>query len=281
MREFFNFFIRNSKWFVFAAYLVASALLLIRTNPVHQSVYLTSANAVSTLCYDWFGGAWGYVNLRETNEDLNRRNAELLSEVEFLNRKVTVLEETLLADSIELPEPLRQYDFVVAHVIKNSVMKPHNYITINKGSEDGIQPEMGVIDQNGVVGVVNVVSPHGARIISLLNPYFRLSCKIKDNENFGSLVWDGADPRYALLEELPRHTVYNVGDTVVTSGYSSVFPPGIPVGVIEANSEPTANPDALRIRLLSDFSKLSNVQVVINYLAEEMRQLEEETTQEQ
>lgn len=276
MREVFNFFIRYSKWFVFAIFLIASVFLLVKNNPIHQSVYLTSANSVSSAVYESINNVTGYLNLRENNEDLNRRNAVLQAEVEALNAKINALEEMLMLDSLNLPEILRPYDFIVAHVIKNSIVKPHNYITINKGSEDGVAPEMGVIDQNGVVGVVNVVGPHSSRVISLLNPHFRLSCKIKGNESFGSLVWDGKDARYALLEELPRHTVYHAGDTVVTSGYSAVFPPGIPVGIVEPNSKSgNDNLFTLKIKLLTDFTTLDNVQIVVNYMEEEIRKLEE------
>jgi rod shape-determining protein MreC len=127
-----------------------------------------------------------------------------------------------------------------------------------------------------VVGIVNVVTDHHARVISLLNPNFRLSCKIKGNESFGSLVWDGKDPRFAVLEELPRHTKYQKGDTVITSGYSAVFPEGIPVGVVvNGNSGRNENFFALKVRLLSDFSTLNNVQVVVNNNAEELKRLEE------
>lgn len=276
MRELLNFFIRNSKWFVFAILLVVSAVLLVRTNPLHHGLYLTSANAVSSSVYEISSNITSYFNLRENNEGLNRRNAELQHEVMALRQQVVYLQEQILADSINLSNVFTPYDFIVAHVIKNSVVKPNNYITINKGELEGVRPEMGVIDQNGVVGVVNVVGDHSARVISLLNPIFRLSCKIKGKETFGSLVWDGKDPRYAILEELPRHAVFNVGDTIVTSGYSSVFPPGLPVGIIKENAgSPSDNFFSLRIKLLTDFSSLDNVQVVINELTPELRILEE------
>ena len=113
-----------------------------------------------------------------------------------------------------------------------------------------------------------------ARVISLLNPHFRLSCKIKRSDYFGSLVWDGANPSEALLEELPRHTVFEPGDTIVTSGYSAVFPSGLPVGVIiGADTDRNQNFFTLRVRLLADFTTLGNVQVVINNQAEEIRAL--------
>lgn len=279
MRELINFFIRHSKWFVFAIYFIASVVLLISNSPLHQNIYLTSANSISSTVYDTFGGISAYFNLKESNEALNSRNAELQADVASLQAQVDMLREQLISDTLTLTEALHPYDFIVAHVIKNSVMQPHNYITINKGSKDGIAPEMGVIDHRGVVGVVNVVGENSARIISLLNPHFRLSCRLRDNGNFGSLVWDGNDPRFATLEELPRHTVFHKGDTIVTSGYSAVFPPGIPVGIVETETHtPTENLFSLKIRLLTDFSTLDNVQVVVNYLVDELRALERDDT---
>jgi rod shape-determining protein MreC len=130
---------------------------------------------------------------------------------------------------------------------------------------------MGVVDQNGVVGIVNLVGNHSARIISLLNPKMRLSCKVKGREFFGSLVWDGRSPSEALLEEMPRHERFHKGDTIVTSGYSSVFPEGIPVGtIISHEKEHDDNFYALRIKLFTDFTTLSTVRVISNDMRPEL-----------
>lgn len=280
MREILNFFVRNSKWFVFIILVVVSCIMLFTRNPYQHHVYLTSAGRVTGTIYGIAGNVTSYFNLYHNNEDLNRRNADLQLEVISLREELQQLrerDEYARLDTVAPHQALRHYDFIVAHVINNSVMHPHNYITVDKGAADGVKPEMGVIDQNGVVGIVNVVSENHARLISLLNPNFPLSCKIKGNESFGSLVWDGNDPRYSLLEDLPRHTVFHRGDTVVTSGYSAVFPEGIPVGVIESEkSTHGENFFILKVRLLSDFTKLNNVQIVVNNHADELRRLEEE-----
>ncbi len=276
MKELLNFFVRNSKWLVFAFYVIISSILLFNNNPYQQHVYLTSAGAVSSTVYGITNSITSYFNLHDNNEDLNRRNAELQDEVLRLQTRLMRLEEATAVKSPVLSDSLDQYRIVTAHVINNSVIRPNNYITINRGSADGIAPEMGVIDQNGVVGVVNVVGEHNSRLISLLNPHFRLSCRLRTGDSFGSLVWDGADPRYALLEELPRHTVAHKGDTVITSGFSTVFPAGIPVGIVESeDKEHNQNFFTLKVRLLSDFSALNNVQVIINNQAAEIRRVEE------
>lgn len=265
MHELFSFFIRNSKWLLFIFYVGVSCALLFGGNPYQHHVYLTSANAVSSRVLEASNSIYSYFNLRVINEDLNQRNAMLQSEVIALQQQLERYREQQLADTLQLPDSLVQYDFIVAHVISNSISRPYNYITLNKGRADGIEPEMGVIDQNGVIGIVNVVGEHSSRIISLLNTNLRLSCKIKGNEHFGSLVWGGEDPEVALLQELPRHTVFQPGDTVVTSGYSAVFPEGIPVGIVmEDNASHSDNFFTLKVKLSPDFTTLSNVQVVHN-----------------
>lgn len=275
MQELLTFFVRNSKWFLLALYTTLSCWLLMSHNPYQHHVFLTSAGAVASSVYNVQSGVSSYFDLREINEDLNSRNAVLQREILALRSQLQRMNEQLQADTMHLFEPVSNFDFVVAHVIKNSIARPHNYITINRGSDDGILPEMGVIDQNGVVGIVNVVDRHSARLISLLNPDFRLSCKIKGSDNFGSLVWDGADPTVAMLEELPRHTVYHAGDTIVTSGYSAVFPEGLPVGYVIADGK-THNENffTLKVRLATDFTTLSNVQVVLNKQRAELDSLE-------
>jgi hypothetical protein len=130
---------------------------------------------------------------------------------------------------------------------------------------------MGVIDQNGVVGIVNVVGPHAARIISLLNPHMRLSCKLRGSGFYGSLVWDGKSPRFAVLEELPKHITFHKGDTIVTSGYSAVFPEGIIVGTVEGLARDMSDSFvSLRIRLTTNFSQLSSVRVITNSMKEQI-----------
>lgn len=274
MNELLAFIVRNSKWFVFVLLATASYVLLFRGDPYRQHIFTTSAGAMASGVYKGANELTSYFNLHEINEDLNRRNAELQAELSAARERLQLLDEAAFTDTLVADSGLRPFEFVVAHVINNSISRPFNYITVNKGSRDGIRPELGVIDRNGVVGIVSNVGPGSSRVISLLNPHFRLSCKLKSTDYFGSLVWDGLAPDEALLEELPRHTNFAPGDTVVTSGYSAVFPAGLPVGVVMENeSDRNQNFFTLRVRLLADFTTLGNVQVVINNRAEELRAL--------
>ena len=275
MRNLLNFFIRYSAWFVFAAYFVVSCYLLFQKNPYQHHVCLTSAGTVASGIYDVTSNITGYINLRDINEDLQRRNAALESEVIALRHQARLLCQNIMQDSLKRVDSLSRFDFVIASVINNSVIRPYNFITINKGSADGIAPEMGVMDQNGVVGVTNVVSAHPARIISLLKPNFRLSCKLRGNDAFGSLVWDGKSPSEAILEELPKQVKFKTGDTIITSGYSAMFPEGIPVGVILGSTRgEDDNFHTLRIQLLTDFTTLSTVKVISNRDIVEISQVE-------
>ncbi len=126
-----------------------------------------------------------------------------------------------------------------------------------------------------VLGIVNVVGKHTARIISLINPYTRLSCKVKKNDKFGTLIWNGEDYRYATLIELPRDGKYAKGDSVVTSGYSSLFPEGIMVGIIEGEDKAmSSNFMAMKVKLSTNFSQLKNVSAIHNKMKVELKALE-------
>ncbi len=203
MRDLLDFLFKYSKWLLFVIYVVASCVLLFRNNPYQHHIFLTSANTVSATVYGTAENVTSYFHLRDINDDLQAQNARLEAELLELQKKLGRYELEASFDSIMNDTIKLQYDFILADVISNSITRGHNYITIEKGRRDGIKPEMGVVDQNGVVGVVNVVGEHASRIISLLNPKMRLSCKIKGSEYFGSLVWDGKNPEEAVLEECP------------------------------------------------------------------------------
>lgn len=274
MNNLLNFLVKHFPWFFFALYVVLSLAMLFNNNPYQQSVYLTSANAVSATVYEGMSSVTGYVHLKDINEDLQERNALLEMEVVKLRNEIN--EYKIQLPDTNLQPRLQQFGFIVAHVISNSIAQPNNYITINRGSLDGVKSEMGVVDQNGVVGIVNVTGNHSARVISLLNPDLKLSCKLKNSDYFGGMVWDGESPQYSILEELPKHMKYNVGDTIITSGYSAVFPEGIIVGTVAGRAHNLSdNFISLKVKLTTNFSQLSTVRVITNDMREELKALED------
>ena len=216
----------------------------------------------------------GYFNLREINKSLEANNARLENEVLNLRHQLAEY-RTLNSDSMQfVGSSVPRYDYVAATVINNNVRHPRNYFSINRGSKDGIKMGQGVVDHNGVVGIVNVTGENTARVISLLNEDQRFSVKLKNSDYIGSLAWKGGDPSIAYMEEVPRHTKFHPGDTVVTSGYSLSFPADIPVGVIMNRIKgQDDNFYILKIRLTPDFKTLSTVRVIKDNFKESLDSL--------
>ena len=246
--------------------------MLFSDNAYQQSVFLTSANGVSSAVFSTMSGVSSYFNLRQINEDLQARNA--LLENELLNLRNELSEVKTLVSDTSLVIPANRFDFISASVINNSIRHPRNYFTINKGSSDGVGQGMGVVDQNGIVGIVGVCGRNTSRIISLLNQTQHFSVKLKGTPYVGSISWYGGDPNIVYMEEVPRHVRYNVGDTVVTSGYSTTFPEGLPVGFVMAKVKGADdNFFTLKVRLASRFSSLSTVRVIKDFYKEELDSL--------
>lgn len=273
MRNLLDFLIKYSTAFVFTILFVISFFLLVSNGRFHSSVWFTSANIITNKVYGVSNDITGYFNLRSINESLQRSNSDLQKEVLNLREEVNSY-KALLGDTLYVTS-IGRYDYVLAKVLKNSIRHPRNYFTIDKGSEDGIADGMGVVDQNGIVGIVNIAGPNTSRVISLLNTTQHISVRIKDTNTVGSLTWKVNDPRIAYMEEVPRHAVFAIGDSIVTSGFSSSFPKDIPVGVvigkIKADND---NFFVLKVKLNSDFNNLSSVRVLKDALKEEMDSLE-------
>lgn len=273
MRNLLNFFVKYGSWFLFVIYLAISCVWLFTDRRYQQSVYLTSANAVSSSVYELSSNVTGYFNLRGINNDLQQRNATL--ENELLNmRSELEYYKSIAPDSSEMDVPANRFSYITANVSSNSTNKPLNYFTINRGSRSGVEKGMGVVNQNGIVGIVNVVGPNTARVISLLNETQHFSVKVKGTHSVGSLQWHVGNPSVAYAEEMPRHAPYHVGDTVVTSGYSTTFPEGIPVGIVLGQVR--AKDDnfiTLKLRLLPRFNDLSTVRIIIDHFKNEIDSL--------
>ena len=278
MRNLLNFLVKYNYWFLFILLEVASFVLLFRFNRYQQSVFFTSANAAAGKLYEATGSIAAYFHLKETNEDLLDHNIRLEQRVAQLERALLdARSDTTLYHSLDSVPRDHSYSLYKARIIKNSLNRLDNYLTLDRGSADSIRPEMGVVSANGVVGIVYKTTPHYALVISLLNSKSSLSCKIQGSDYFGYLKWEGGDSQYAYLRDLPRHAEFSVGDTVVTSGYSAVFPPGLLVGYVD---EMTDSHDGLsyllKIRLATDFGRVSDVRVIANHDLPELKQLNEQ-----
>lgn len=268
---------------LFIVYLLIGCVLLITGNMYQHSAYLTSANAVTSSVYETTNGITGYFNLRSINESLQERNASLENEVLNLRNELDQMRTLLPPDSTDVVYiPTHRFDYTIASVINNSVTRPQNYFTINKGSNAGIKAGMGVVSHSGIAGIVGSVGPNASRVISLLNVTQHFSVKVKGTNTVGSLEWREGNPDIAYVGELPRHVKYHIGDTIVTSGYSTTFPAGLPVGVIMSQVK-TADDNffTLKVRLTTDFKELNSVRVIKDQYKAELDSLMQFDQQEE
>lgn len=215
-----------------------------------------------------------YLYLKVTNEKLVAENINLRNEVEelkILNRQSNADTLWKHTDSTNV-----DYLFIAADMINSGFNKTKNYITIDRGVSDGIHPEMAVCSSEGVVGVIEKVSRHYAKVLPLINTNLRVSAKIKKNGYYGSLQWDGDDYRYSYLNDIPFHVNAEAGDTIVTSGFSTIFPEGELIGFVESVNKETANFLTIKVKLATDFKKISDVYVISNTRKQEQQELEGE-----
>ena len=279
MRNLLNFLLKYNYWFLFILLEVICFVLLFRFNNYQQSVYFTSANVVTGKVYEVSGSVSSYFHLKSVNEDLLDRNMLLEQQIANLENALRERQvDSVIVNSIRNLDN-KDYQIFKAHVIRNSLNQADNYITLDKGSSSGIRPEMGVVDGNGVVGIVYKTSPNYSLVISVLNSKSSISCKIVGSEYFGYLKWEHGDSRYAYLKDLPRHAEFNLGDTVVTSGYSTVFPAGVMVGTVDDMSDSNDGLSyLLKIKLATDFGKLGDVRVIARTGQMEQQELENMST---
>jgi len=280
MKNLFKLIYRYHVIFLFVLLETLSLSMVVTFNNYQRAAFFDSGNFLSGTLFEKFSSFAQIFEFKQVNIKMAEENAVLRS----------ALQEMLLksnrgsyhsSDSIYLPRIARDssqkavYRFTTARVINNSVNQQHNFITINKGRHDGIKPDMGVISNGQVVGLVTNVSENFSTVISLLNSKWKISAKIKRNDYFGSLSWDGKDYRRVQLNEMPYHVPVQNGDTVVTTGYSSSFPEGLIIGTISDFSIGSgSNFYKIEVMLAADFKNLVIVGLIENKQLNEIKHLE-------
>lgn len=263
MNNLLAFLAKHNHWLLFVVLEVMGLALLFQFNSYQGSVWFTSANVVTGKFYEINSSVESFISMGKLNEQLTMRNVYLERQVKHLSEMLERgnSDSTLLRSTqVQL---LSQYKLIPAKVVSNSINKQDNLITIDKGSLDGIRPDMGVVSGNGIVGVVYLVSPHYSMIIPVLNSHSNISVMIENRGYFGVLHWEGGDSKMAFVDDIPRHARFNGGDNIVTSGYSALFPPGILVGKVHRTyNSPDGMSYRLRINLATDFSNLRDVCVI-------------------
>ena len=266
MQQILNFLIKHNHWFLFILLEGISFVLLFSFNRYQNAAMFTSANEVAGNIYSFMSDVDGYFRLSDENEALVEQNRELMSEIEALKQELTALKDSTALVANSFVAPLKgDFRFNTARAVNNSLNKVNNFITIDKGKNDGINSEMGVFNDKGVVGIIYQTSGNFSLVIPLLNSKSMLSCRVKGSDSFCTLRWHGEELQYSYLIDLPRYAIFQQGDTVVTSGFSSIFPADIPVGEIERLED---SDDGMfyraRVRLFVDFASIDNLFVVGN-----------------
>lgn len=271
MQQIFNFIFKNSTRLLFLLLLITSLTLTIQSHSYHRSTVVNSANVVSGSVYEEVNQVKTYFSLRQQNDKLAQENAALRRIL--FNQKDSV--STLVKDSIK---GYNKIDVIQSRVINNCYNTSENYLTINSGSLQGVKEDMGVINSQGIVGIIEKTSAKYATVLSVLNVKSQINAKVKRTNHFGSLIWNAKNAGYVQLIDIPRLASVKKGDTVVTGGRSTIFPENIPVGIIDKVYKDTeTNYFTLNVRLFNDMTNLNHVYIISNKESEEINKLEAET----
>ncbi|HQP64040.1 MAG TPA: rod shape-determining protein MreC [Bacteroidales bacterium] len=254
---------------LFLALQSVAVVLVVNNSYFQQNAIMRVVRSWQTKWWEKTSSWTAFTNLRKTNNDLFLENTRLRAELARLSE----LELFLTAQDSLRMAPTDSFSFISARVIRNSVNRQRNTLIIDKGSADGISPDMGVISARGIVGVVSHVSEHYAMIISLLNTEQRFTAELKKTGTFGTLRWNGVHYRKVTLSEIPLHIEVNPGDTVVSNDFSLVFPRSVPIGLVLSGSLKQGSFLELDVELFSDFKTLRYVNVVSFSGADDLRKV--------
>ena len=267
MQQIINFVIRNKTFLLFLLLFSLSLSITIQSHSYHKSKFISSTNYLSGSIYNTTHNIKAYFNLRKENEILVEENNRLKS-VLYNNRdfgeRIPSLDSALH----------NNFDFKTAAVIKNSYSNTKNYLTIDKGKNDGMKEDLGVITSKGIVGIIDNTSKNYSRVISILNTNSRINAQLKVSNHIGSLVWDTKSPEIVQIIDISKFAPVNVGDTIITGGQSTIFPKGIPIGTIDTYAiDVNGDTYTINVKLFNDMTNIGHVYVITNTDSEEIKSL--------
>ena len=270
MRNLFLFLWKYNFFISFLLLEVLCGYLIVQNNNFQRASFINSTNQVAAKVNSAVSSVTEYINLGNTNDALSRENAafkSLMPDVFYIDSAIRRVQ----TDTVYK----QQYTFMTAKVVNNTTNRRSNYLTLNRGSLQGVEPEMGVICPDGIVGVVKDVSEHFCSVMSFLHKDAKVSAQFKKNNFYGSLVWDGFDATHGKLNDIEKHVKVAKGDTIITTSFS-FFPEGIMVGVVESvNESSNSTFQDITVRLSTKFNSLTYVYLIGDKLKEEKQVLEE------
>lgn len=268
MQQIFNFIFKNSNRILFLLLLCISFLLTIQAHSYHRSKIISSANYLSGGVYENINNVNEYLNLKTQNEALAIENARLKSVLFATTDSISI-------SKLENTKATQPYDIVVSKVIHNSYNVHENYLTLNSGALQGVEPDMGVINNLGIVGIVDNTSPRYSTVVSILNVKSRINAKIKKSNHFGSLIWNGKNTGFVQLIDVPRLAAIRKGDTIVTGGQSVIFPENINIGTIDkVEIDDQTHYYTITVKLFNDMTNLGHVYIIKSKNRDELNNLE-------
>ncbi len=278
MKNIFAFLVKHSTFLLFLLLEGVALLLVVMYNQYPKSVVFSSCNVVTASLLETTNEVAEYFRLDEQNSQLIEENVALRNQINDLQNQLAFYQDSVNIAAMEAKQYAfadKNITYISAKVIHTSLYRQHNYLTINKGLRDGVMKDMGVIDERGVVGIVCGVSEHFALVIPLIHTSSSISSKFKYDNYVGILKWNGEDIHESQLTDISRHMQVNIGDTIVTSGLSTIFPPDIPIGIITNTT--LTDFDAyyhIDVRLAVDYKRMGYVSVIQNHNLSEQKALQ-------
>ncbi len=258
MQQIVNFILRNKTFLLFFLLFSIALSFTIQSHSYHKSKFINSANFLSGGLYNTSNGIADYFDLKQQNVTLQEENRQLR---DLLYGNDTIVNQSYI-DSITYGV---KYKIIAAKVLKNSYALTNNIITINKGIRDSIKQDMGVITPKGILGIIDNTSNKYATVISILNTTTSISAQLKKTNHFGSLSWNAISPEYIQLTDIPKIAPVIKGDTIITSGRSSIFPKGVPIGTIESfNLDNAENYYEINVKLFNDMTSIEHIYIIEN-----------------
>lgn len=272
MRNLWLFISKYSAFLLFSIFFILSLLLVISNNSFQKASAINTSNKFIGEGYARLAEVQTYLHLAQINDSLASENARLQNML-----KSSYHNDSIISKAVTDTLNKVHYTYIVAKVVDNSIRQRTNFITINRGRKHGIEKGMGVMGANGVVGIVRDVSDNFSTVTSLLNTDIKISAAIRESKAFGSLVWGENidDSKLMILQDIPNHIVVKRGEHIVTSGYSTLFPPGLDIGhIVGKRSRSGDNFPDIIVKLHTDFATLQYVYVIKNSFAAERAALD-------
>ena len=276
MQQILSFFLKNKHFLLFLLLQLIAIIFTIQSHSFHRSKFINSANFITGGIYNKINNVKEFILLKKENVRLAQENVELKN---LLNLK-GISDSAISKSVIDTTNYYQKYDYIAAKIINNDFRKSNNYLTLNKGTSNGIKSDLGVVNSKGIVGITKSTSNNYTTVLSVLNVNYQINVRLVSSDHFGSLSWDSKDYRTVQLLYLPIQASIKIGDTIITGGRSTIFPEGIPVGTIKSFNTNNNNYENINVTLFNDMSALSYVEIIDNLDKKEIKNLEEKSSHE-